>query len=88
MNAVEQMIENAKALAKMDKQVETAIIAKGKSDPRIPLKRYAGGLIGIVVARNETTHRELYAKYCLESIVENCLDIYYNEYLPLANESN
>ncbi len=88
MNAVEQTIAAVKASANLSKQVETAILAKGNSDARIPLKRYAGGLELILAKRDGMTIRELHDTYTLEDIVDNCLDIYYNEYLPLVNESN
>lgn len=88
MNAVEQTIAAVKASANLSKQVETAILAKGESNARIPLKRYAGGLELILAKRDGMTIRELHAHYTLDDIVDNCLDIYYNEYLPLANESN
>ena len=88
MNAVEQTIAAVKASANLSKQVETAILAKGNSDARIPLKRYAGGLELILAKRDGLTIRELHEAYTLEDIVDNCLDIYYNEYLPLVNEGS
>lgn len=88
MNTVEQTIAAVKASANLSKQVETAILAKGNSDARIPLKRYAGGLELILAKRDGLTIRELHEAYTLEDIVDNCLDIYYNEYLPLVNEGS